>query len=104
MCGIAGILRFDGSSVPDTIIRKMTDSLHHRGPDDEGYHFDKGVALGHRRLSIVDLTAAGHQPMCNENGSIWLIYNGEIYNYREITSELRTKGHVFKSRTDSEVI
>lgn len=97
-------MNFDGSSVPEDTIKSMTDSLHHRGPDDEGYHFDRGIALGHRRLSIIDLSPAGHQPMCNENGSIWLTYNGEIFNYRELASELRGKGHIFKSKTDSEVI
>ncbi|MBI5408619.1 MAG: asparagine synthase (glutamine-hydrolyzing) [Nitrospirae bacterium] len=104
MCGIAGIFNFNGKSVHMNAVKHMTDKLYHRGPDDEGFYLDGRVALGHRRLSIIDLSPAGHQPMCNEDGAIWLTYNGEIYNYQELTSELKAKGHVFSSRTDSEVI
>lgn len=104
MCGIAGILNFNGESISEVLIKGMTDTLYHRGPDDEGYYGDSGIALGHRRLSIIDLSSAGHQPMSNEDGTLWLVYNGEIYNYQEIALELKEKGHVFKSRTDSEVI
>ena len=82
----------------------MRDVLIHRGPDDAGLHIDGAVGLGHRRLSIVDLSTAGHQPMANEDGSIWLVFNGEIYNYVELASGLRARGHTFRSATDSEVI
>jgi asparagine synthase (glutamine-hydrolysing) len=82
----------------------MREALIHRGPDDAGLHMDGAIGLGHRRLSILDLSAAGHQPMCNEDGSVWLVFNGEIYNYVELTSVLRARGHTFRSATDSEVI
>ena len=82
----------------------MRDIMSHRGPDDAGLHIDGAVGLGHRRLSIVDLSTAGHQPMSNEDGSLWLVFNGEIYNYVELASALRARGHTFRSATDSEVI
>jgi asparagine synthase (glutamine-hydrolysing) len=82
----------------------MRDTLVHRGPDDAGVYVDGTVGLGHRRLSIVDLTEAGHQPMSNEDGTVWLIFNGEIYNYVELAAELKNRGHAFKSATDTEVI
>ena len=131
MCGITGAYSFKGSINPD-LIRRMTDSLRHRGPDDEGFlagnstsskvvsligvdsktygprieDFDKpaNLFLGHRRLSIIDLSPAGHQPMCNEDGSLWIVHNGEVYNYIEIRNKLETLGYHFKSRTDTEVI
>lgn len=102
MCGIAGII-----GRPDrTVISAMTDGLAHRGPDDAGcVVFDEqGVALGHRRLSIIDLSAAGHQPMCNAARDLWITFNGEIYNYRELREELRAHGYVFRSSTDTEVL
>lgn len=85
---------------------QMTDALHHRGPDDSGVYIndDKSVALGHRRLSILDLTSHGHQPMSTEDERIWVIYNGEIYNFREMRSELQQLGHIFNSDSDTEVI
>jgi asparagine synthase (glutamine-hydrolysing) len=89
----------------------MNDVLHHRGPDDGGVYVtnqvgdDKyRVGLGHRRLSIIDLSALGHQPMCNEDNTIWIVYNGEIYNFIGLKDFLVSKGHVFRSHTDSEVI
>ena len=88
---------------PATIVN-MRDALHHRGPDDAGLFVEGNVGLGHRRLSIVDLTAAGHQPMTNEDGNLWLVFNGEIYNYVELAHGLRARGHRFRSLTDSEVI
>ena len=81
----------------------MKESLHHRGPDDEGVYIDGDVGLGHCRLSIIDLDA-GHQPMTNEDGSVWITYNGEIYNFQELRQELTSKGHSFRSRSDTEVI
>jgi asparagine synthase (glutamine-hydrolysing) len=82
----------------------MTASLTHRGPDANGIHIEEGVGLGHRRLSIIDLSPAGNQPMSNEDGTIWIVYNGEIYNFHELRTELESKGHRFKSHTDTEVI
>ena len=79
-------------------------SLAHRGPDDEGIHVDGPVGLGHRRLSIIDVSAAGRQPMTNEDETVWLTYNGEIYNFRELRRLLEARGHRFRSHTDSEVL
>ncbi|MFH1523290.1 MAG: hypothetical protein ABIE43_05775 [Patescibacteria group bacterium] len=99
MCGIAG---FWGSGNKE-ILAKMTDKLHHRGPDDEGFYFDGTIGLGHKRLSIIDLSSAGHQPMSNEDGSVLIVFNGEIYNFQELREKLKEK-HNFKSKTDTEVI
>lgn len=104
MCGIIGVLRFDGRPVDEDQLTAMRDTMFHRGPDDAGIYVNGAVGLGHRRLSIVDLTAAGHQPMTNEDGSVWLTFNGEIYNYVELRSELVARGHRFSSHTDTEVI
>lgn len=104
MCGIAGILRFDGAPVDEHVLEAMTGILYHRGPDDAGTHVMGRAGLGHRRLAIQDLSDSGHQPMCNEDATIWLTFNGEIYNFVELRSELLAKGHTFKSATDSEVI
>jgi len=134
MCGIVGICNLDGSfnSEYAKYVKKMADALQHRGPDDEGFlavnsaereidllrggedkaewgeisHFNKpaDLFLGHRRLSIIDLSAAGHQPMGNEDRSVWVVHNGEIYNYLEIGKELKALGHRFESQTDTEVI
>lgn len=104
MCGILGLYNLDGKPVDPDLLRHLRDVMTHRGPDDAGIHIDGPVGLGHRRLSIVDLTASGHQPMCNEDGSVWLVFNGEIYNYVELAVELERRGHRFRSRTDSEVI
>jgi len=98
MCGFVGML---GAVTPDRI-RNANDLIRHRGPDDEGYYNDGRISLGFRRLSIIDLSKAGHQPMSNEDGTIWIVYNGEVYNYVEIREDL--KNHVFKSRTDTEVV
>ena len=124
MCGICGEVDFRTKSVRVDSVRKMCDVLAHRGPDDEGMVFirdDKRieverlssayqdgngfeVGLGHRRLSIIDLSAAAHQPMCNEDGRIWIVFNGEIYNFQETKEILFRKGHSFKSKSDTEVI
>ncbi|MFH1957605.1 MAG: asparagine synthase (glutamine-hydrolyzing) [bacterium] len=104
MCGIAGIYNFNKQSVPDSILRKMVSVISHRGPDDEGIMVDKNIGLGHKRLSIVDLSSAGHQPMSNEDGMLWIVYNGEAYNFKEIKESLVKKGYKFKSNTDTEVI
>ena len=81
----------------------MTDSIYHRGPDDEGFYINKNVGLGFRRLSIIDLNT-GHQPLSNEDGSIWIVFNGEIYNYQELQDNLKQKGYTFKTKTDTEII
>lgn len=107
MCGISGILGFhDSFAVDEATAVRMRDTLTHRGPDDAGVAIlgSDRVALGHRRLSIVDLSPAGHQPMANEDGTVWLTYNGEVYNHEELRVELEAKGHRYRSRTDSETI
>jgi asparagine synthase (glutamine-hydrolysing) len=124
MCGIAGIVNFDGFAVSPQAIKTMTTCLKHRGPDDEGHvllssralcpavefrdpseigNYSRcNIALGHRRLSIIDLSEAGHQPMSNEDGSVWIVFNGEVYNFQEIREDLGQ--HKFRSRSDTEVI
>ncbi len=104
MCGIVGIVRFDGRAVRPEEIRAMSSSIAHRGPDDEGQLVDKGVGIGMRRLAIVDLTASGHQPVMNETGSIAVVFNGEIYNHRDVRSRLEVSGHVFRGTSDTEVL
>ena len=122
MCGIAGIYGIHQNPVDIHQVVSLTNSLTHRGPDDSGYLFfntitgqlatdlektttdwDFQIGFGHRRLSIIDLTPTGHQPMPNEDKTIWLIFNGEIYNYIELRSELKSKGHLFYSNTDSSI-
>lgn len=104
MCGICGKLVFDKSNeVYPSLINSMLETIRHRGPDDEGTYIKQNVGLGHRRLSIIDLSA-GHQPMSNEDDSVWIVYNGEIYNFQELSNDLKSKGHVFKTRSDTEVI
>ena len=104
MCGICGKLNFNAQvSVTPGLLKTMADTIQHRGPDDEGYYVSGPVGLGFRRLSIIDL-ATGHQPICNEDGTVWIVFNGEIYNYRELRQDLKSKGHVFKTQTDTEVI
>jgi len=104
MCGIVGILNFENHHVSKRVIKKMTDALSHRGPDDINYYFNTTIGLGHRRLSIIDLSSSGRQPMSNEDATVWLVFNGEIYNYIYLKDVLKSKGHKFKSKTDSEVI
>ena len=105
MCGICGILYFDRSRRVDaSSLNAMTDCLAHRGPDDRGIWINRNIGLGHRRLSIIDLSPAGHQPLSNETGEIWITYNGEVYNFPELRKKLEIKGHQFVSRTDTEVI
>lgn len=104
MCGIAGIIHTNGEPCSPGVLRRMTDAVAHRGPDGEGVYVDGSVGLGHRRLSIIDLSPAGHQPMISADGQYVLTYNGEIYNYQELRVELEALGHRFRSRTDSEVV
>lgn len=104
MCGICGKLNFDrAANVPPSLLKGMADTIHHRGPDDEGYYVSGPVGFGFRRLSIIDLNT-GHQPICNEDGTVWIVFNGEIYNYQELRRHLQAKGHTFKTQTDTEVI
>ncbi|MDX8413348.1 MAG: asparagine synthase (glutamine-hydrolyzing) [Mariprofundales bacterium] len=104
MCGIAGIIgSHDVSSIRQRIGR-MNDAQRHRGPDGDGCFVKDGVALGHVRLSIVDLSDAGKQPMCNEDGSVWVSINGEIYNFQALRADLKQRGHAFRGSSDSEVI
>src|SRR5215470_7217242 len=103
MCGIAGIVRVDGRPVLEREIRAMCGAMTHRGPDEEGVFLGEGVGLGMRRLSIIDL-ANGRQPVSNEDGSVWVVFNGEIYNYRELRALLIRRGHVFRTASDTEVI
>jgi len=104
MCGIAGIFNRNGAPVSPVILRKMTDRIAHRGPDGEGFYTDSFIGLGHRRLAIIDLSPAGHQPMISDSGNYVLSYNGEIYNYQELRAELEALGCRFRSKTDSEVV
>jgi asparagine synthase (glutamine-hydrolysing) len=103
MCGIAGIVRWDGAPVAERDIRAMCSAIVHRGPDDEGVYLGDGVALGQRRLSIIDLEG-GHQPLSNEDGTVWIVFNGEIYNYRDLRRDLERRGHVFRTDSDTETI
>ena len=103
MCGIAGIVSLEGKPVFEREVRDMCSAITHRGPDDEGYYFGTGVGLGMRRLSIIDL-ASGRQPIRNEDGSVWVVFNGEIYNFRELRRDLEGRGHVFSTNTDTETI
>ena len=104
MCGIAGQISLDGHRPVDAgLIGRMTRVIAHRGPDGAGHHVAGPVGLGHRRLSILDMNT-GAQPMCNEDATVWITFNGEIYNYVELRRELRARGHVFKSESDTEVI
>lgn len=106
MCGIAGTFAFNSHQpVCKEMLEQMTTSIQHRGPDGAGYYYsrDGSLGFGHRRLSIIDLTT-GDQPMCNEDGTIWITFNGEIYNYRELRAQLKARGHRFKTTSDTEVI
>jgi len=121
MCGVAGVVHWDGRKVEREVVRGMSDTLTHRGPDESGVYlnretrsanaapFDLGretgasVGLGHRRLSIIDLSS-GQQPLCNEDGTVWIVFNGEIYNFQALRSELINCGHSFRTRSDTEVI
>ena len=104
MCGIAGIFNLDGEPVSPIILKKMTDVIAHRGPDGEGQYINSFFGIGHRRLAIIDLTPAGDQPIVSANKQFILSYNGEIYNYQELKTELKRLGHQFHSKTDSEVV
>ncbi|HZZ41094.1 MAG TPA: asparagine synthase (glutamine-hydrolyzing) [Acidobacteriaceae bacterium] len=104
MCGICGKVNFEREKpVSSGLLKRMADTIVHRGPDDEGYYLSGPVGLGFRRLSIIDL-ATGHQPLSNEDGTVWIVFNGEIYNFEELRDDLLSRGHIFRTRTDTEVI
>ena len=102
MCGICGIIANNGR-IDEETLKSMTRILSHRGPDNEGFHVEESAGLGHRRLSIIDLST-GEQPIYNETGSICIVFNGEIYNYRELKKDLQLRGHHFATNSDTEVI
>jgi asparagine synthase (glutamine-hydrolysing) len=104
MCGIAGFFNRNGEPASSVILRRMTDAIAHRGPDGEGFYTDSFIGIGHRRLAIIDLSPAGHQPMMTPDGRFVISYNGEVYNFQELRIELESKGHAFRSRCDAEVV
>jgi asparagine synthase (glutamine-hydrolysing) len=108
MCGITGIFNYSQSPhlISESILKKMTDVIAHRGPDDNGIYLspDHMLGFGFRRLAIIDLSPAGHQPMSNADGSIWIVFNGEIYNHLELRKTLEAKGYRYRSKTDTETI
>src|SRR5947209_5502494 len=103
MCGIAGVVDLTGHGVAREALERLCKRLRHRGPDEEGYHFEPPVGLGQTRLSIIDL-ASGRQPLANEDGTVWVTFNGEIYNFQELRQRLEGLGHRFATRSDTEVI
>ena len=104
ICGIVGVVRADSAGVAPAMILAMRDSLAHRGPDDAGMRVAGSVGLGARRLSVIDLTPAGHQPMVSHDGNLWIVFNGEIYNHVELAAELRAAGDHFVGRSDTEIL
>ena len=104
MCGICGIFEPGReTAIECDTLKRMADAMHHRGPDDEGFFSNPGIGLGFRRLSIIDLEG-GHQPLSNEDGSVWIAFNGEIYNFEELNRRYLTTGHHFRTRSDTETI
>jgi len=105
MCGIVGKLNFNkNKQISEKNIKEMAQALSHRGPDDQGIYVEQNLGLGHTRLSVIDLSSAGHQPMSDNEKKIWIVYNGEIYNFLELRRDLEKQGAIFKSKTDTEVI
>src|SRR6202790_3531393 len=102
MCGSGGYFLKDGRAEL-SVVKAMCDSIIHRGPDDEGFHVDGGAAIGMRRLSIIDLST-GHQPISNEDGTVWVVFNGEIYNYQHLRQDLIQRGHRFATNSDTETL
>ena len=105
MCGITGLFdtRGSGRAVDPALLRRMNDSQSHRGPDEGSLHIEPGLGFGHRRLSIIDI-ATGQQPLFNEDNSVVIVFNGEVYNYQELIPELQALGHRFHTKSDTEVI
>ena len=108
MCGVAGVYAYGKTepSIEVETLRRLADSMAHRGPDDAGVHLspDRRVGLGFRRLAIIDLSAAGHQPMGTPDDKVWIVFNGEIYNHADHRAAREARGHVYRSRTDTETI
>ena len=104
MCGITGFINLNDKPADVSILKSMTDAISHRGPDGEGHWVSDNIAIGHRRLSIIDLSDAGSQPMISSDGRYILSYNGEIYNFKDIRQELERLNYSFRSDTDSEVV
>jgi asparagine synthase (glutamine-hydrolysing) len=104
MCGICGKINFNQRPIENGLLRGMISTLVHRGPDDEGIYTKENIGLGHKRLSIIDLSPKGHQPMSYANGRYWIVYNGEMYNFKDERELLEKKGYRFISRTDTEVV
>src|SRR6266481_8552839 len=102
MCGIAGYVLRQGAA-EQVVVQSMCDQIRHRGPDDEGYHTEGPCSIGMRRLSIIDLST-GHQPIANEDRTVWVVFNGEIYNFQELRSELIGQGHRFETASDTETL
>ena len=100
MCGICGFSGLEDKA----LLERMTELIRHRGPDDVGFHSGEQISLGHARLSIIDLSAAGRQPLSNEDGTVQIVCNGEIYNFRELKERLIRQGHQFRSQCDTEVV
>src|ERR1044071_5662033 len=100
MCGIAGFLVTTATPQPETTLRRMNDAIAHRGPDDAGVYLYSNDAIGMRRLSIIDLSP-GHQPMTNETGNLWIVYNGEIFNHADLRPSLERAGHRYQTRCDT---
>src|ERR1041384_3030289 len=105
MCGLAGIYALDGPIDPAApgVVRAMCEAIAHRGPDGDGFHDTDRATLAHRRLAIID-RAGGHQPMSNEDGTCWIVFNGEVYNHRALRPLLEAKGHRFRTSSDTETI
>jgi asparagine synthase (glutamine-hydrolysing) len=103
MCGIAGFISYKPVAAPEAVLARMMSSIRHRGPDDSGEFVDGPASLGHRRLSIIDV-AAGRQPMCNEDGRLWIVYNGEVFNHADLRAPLEAAGHRYRTRCDTETI
>src|SRR5437899_4452148 len=104
MCGICGIFQPGrDTAIEKCAVKSMADSIRHRGPDDDGYYCAPGIGLGHRRLSIIDVEG-GHQPLSNEDGKVWIIFNGEVYNFEELNRRYLSTGHHFRTRSDTETI
>ena len=104
MCGIAGFTQFSNNFGDSKTLKKMGDAINHRGPDAHGIFLHNEIGLCHRRLSIIDLTAAGNQPMISLDGRYVIVFNGEIYNYQLLREELKEQGYIFNTKTDTEVI
>src|SRR5260370_24069972 len=99
---MGGFVRL-GQPAEPSLVQAMCDEIRHRGPDDEGVHVDRGCGIGMRRLSIIDLST-GHQPMCNEDGTVWVVFNGEIYNFQQLRQDLISQGHRFATNSDTETL